>query len=102
MPMLTTGLAAVAALRCRVTPMRARYEGNWSPQTSEFSGSFGNGDDLADGEAMGPTPAAGNDRLPNHSTRQRGAAVGAGIVENRPSELSVGMLPPRQQRRYRN
>ena len=46
MPMLTTGLAAVAALRCRVTPMRARYEGNWSPQTSEFSGSFGNGDDF--------------------------------------------------------
>ena len=51
---------------------------------------------LADGEVMGPTPAAGNDGLPNHSTRQRGAAVRAGIVENRPSELSVGMLPPRQ------
>ena len=43
---------------------RARCEGNWSPQTSQFSGSFGNGDDLADGEVMGPTPAAGNDGLP--------------------------------------
>ena len=28
---------------CRVTPMRARCEGNWLPQTSQFSGSFGNG-----------------------------------------------------------
>ena len=44
--------------------MRARCEGNWSPQTSQFSGSFGNGDDLADGEVMGATPADGNDRLP--------------------------------------
>ena len=87
---------------CRVTPMRARCEGNWLPQTSQFSGSFGNGEDLADGEVMGPTPADRNDGLPNHSTRQRGAAARAGIVENRPSELSVGMLPPRQQRRYRN
>ena len=74
--------------------MRARCEGNWLPQTSQFSGSFGNRDDLADGEVMAPTPADGNDRLPNHSTRQRGAAVRAGIVENRPSELSVEMLPP--------
>ena len=38
---------------CRVTPVRAGCEGNWSRQTSQFSGSFGNGDDLADGEAMG-------------------------------------------------
>ena len=38
---------------CRVTPMRARCEGNWSPQTLQFSGSFGNGDDLSDGEVMG-------------------------------------------------
>ena len=44
--------------------------------------------------SWGPTPADGNDGLPNHSTRQRGAAVRAGIVENRPSELSVGMLSP--------
>ena len=79
---------------CRVTPMRAKCEGNWSPQTSQFSGSFGNGDDLADGEVMGPTPADGNDRLPDHPTRQHGAAVRAGMVENRSSELSVGMLSP--------
>ena len=86
---------------CRVTPMRARCEGNWSRQTSQFSGSFGNGAIWQMVRSWGPTPAAGNDGLPNHSTRQRGAAVRAGIVENRPSELSVGMLPPRQQRRYR-
>ena len=34
-------------------PMRARCEGNWSPQTSQFSGSFGNGGDLADVEVIG-------------------------------------------------
>ena len=61
-----------------MTPMRARCEGNWLPQTSQFSGSFGNRDDLADGEVMGPTPADGNDRLPNHPTHQRGAAVSGG------------------------
>ena len=38
---------------CRVTPMQARCEGNWPPQTSQFSGSFGNGDHFADGEVMG-------------------------------------------------
>ena len=83
---------------CRVTPMRARCEGNWSPQTSQFSGSFGNRDDLADGEVIpasaGSTPAAGDDGLPNHSTRQRGAAISAGMVENRPFDMSVGMLSP--------
>ena len=44
--------------------------------------------------SWGPTPAAGNDRLPNHPTRQRGAAVRAGMVENRSFEMSVGMLSP--------
>ena len=73
--------------------MRARCEGNCSPQTSQFSGSFGNGDDLADGEVTGPTPADGNDRLPTHPTRQRGSAVSGGMVENRSLEMSVGMLP---------
>ena len=86
---------------CRVTPMRARCECNWLPQTSQFSGSFGNGAIWQMMRSWEPTPADRNDGLPNHSTRQRGAAVRAGIVENRPSELSVGMLPPRQQRRYR-
>ena len=33
--------------------MRARCEGNWLPQTSQFSDSFGDRDDLADGEVMG-------------------------------------------------
>ena len=79
---------------CRVTPIRARCEGNWSPQTSQFSGSFGDGDDLADGEVRGPTPADGNEGLPDHSTRQRGAAVSVGMVENRSFEMSVGMLSP--------
>ena len=82
---------------CRVTPMRARCEGNCLPQTSQFSGSFGNRDDLADGEVMGPTPADGNDRLPNHSTGQRGAAFRAGMVENRSFEMSVECYLPRQQ-----
>ena len=86
-----------------MTPTRdSRCEGNWSRQTSQFSGSFGNGAIWQMVRSWGPTPAAGNDGLPNHSIRQRGAAVRAGMVENRPSELSVGMLPPRQQRRYRN
>ena len=44
--------------------------------------------------SWGSTPAAGNNRLPDHSTRQRGAAISAGMVENRSSELSVGMLSP--------
>ena len=79
---------------CRVVPVRARCEGNWSPQTSQFSGSFGNGDDSADGEVMGPTPAAGNDRLPNHPTRQRGSAVSGGMVVNRSFEMIVEMLSP--------
>ena len=74
--------------------MRARCEGNWSPQTSQFSGSFGDGGDLADGEVMGSTPAAGNDRLPDHPTRQRGTAVSGGMVENRSFEMSVEMLSP--------
>ena len=74
--------------------MRARCEGNCLPQTSQFSGGFGNGDDLADGEVMGPTPADGNDRLPNHSTRQHGTAVSGGMVENRSFEMSVEMLSP--------
>ena len=43
---------------------------------------------------MGPHSGGRECGLPNHSTRQRGAAVRAGIVENRSSEMSVGMLPP--------
>ena len=74
--------------------MRARCEGNWSPQRSQFSGSFGNRDDLADGEVMGPTSADGNDRLPDHPTRQRGTAVSGGMIENRSFEMSVEMLSP--------
>ena len=42
--------------------------------------------------SLGPTPAEGNDRLPDHPTRERGAAVRAGIVENRSFEMSVEML----------
>ena len=48
----------------------------------------------------GPTPADGNEGLPDHPTRQRGAAARAGMVENRSYEMSVGMLSPRQQRKY--
>ena len=44
--------------------------------------------------SWGPTPADGNDRLPNHPTRQRGAAVSGGMVENRSFEMSVEMLSP--------
>ena len=41
--------------------------------------------------SLGPT---GNNGLPNHSTRPRGAVVRAGMVENRSYEMSVGMLSP--------
>ncbi len=44
--------------------------------------------------SWGPTPADGNDGLPNHSTGQRRAAVRAGMVENRSFEMSVEMLFP--------
>ena len=36
----------------------------------------------------------------HHSTHQRGADVRAGMVENRSSEMSIGMHSPRQQRKY--
>ena len=77
---------------CRVTPIQARCDGNWSPQTPQFSSSYGNVDDLADGEVMGPTQQPGNDGLPNHPTHQRGAAVRVGMVENRSYEKNVEML----------
>ena len=44
--------------------------------------------------SWGSTPADENDRLPDHSTRQRGAAVSGGMVENRSYEKSVEMLSP--------
>ena len=44
--------------------------------------------------SWGPLQQPGNDGLPNHPTRQRGAAVRAGMVENRSSEMSVEMLSP--------
>ena len=42
----------------------------------------------------GPLQQPGNDGLPNHPTRQRGAAVRAGMAENRSYEMSVEMLSP--------
>ena len=36
----------------------------------------------------------------HHSTHQRAADVSAGMVENRSFEMSVGVLSPRQQRKY--
>ena len=44
--------------------------------------------------SWGPLQQPGNDGLPNHPTRQRGAAVRAGMVENRSYEMSVEMLSP--------
>ena len=79
---------------CRVTPTRARCEGNWSPQTSQFSGSFGNRDDLSDGEVMGAHSSGRERQATQHPTLQRGTAVRAGMVENRSSDMSVGMLSP--------
>ena len=74
--------------------MRARCEGNWSPQTSQFSGSFGNGDDLADGEVMGPLQRTGMTGYPTilHASEELPSV--AGMVENRSFEMSVGMLSP--------
>ena len=80
---------------CRVTPMRARCEGNWSPQTSQFSGSFGNRDDLSDGEVMGVhSSSRGMTGYPTilHASAELPSA--AGMVENRPFDMSVEMLPP--------
>ena len=80
---------------CRVTPMRARCEGNWSPQTSQFSGSFGNRDDLSDGEVMGVhSSSRGMTGYPTilHASAELPSV--AGMVENRPFELSVEMLSP--------
>ena len=42
----------------------------------------------------GPNPTDGNDRLLNHSIGKRGIVVRAEMVENRSSEMSVGMLCP--------
>ena len=80
---------------CRVTPMRARCEGNWSPQTSQFSGSFGNGDDLADGEVMGiHSSSRGMTGYPTilHASAELSSV--ASMVENWPFDMSVGMLSP--------
>ena len=84
---------------CRVPPMRARCEGNWSPQTSQFSGSFsgsfGNRDDLADGEVMGVhSSSRGMTGYPSilHASAELSSV--AGMVENWPSDMSVGMLSP--------
>ena len=80
---------------CRVTPMRARCEGNWSRQTSQFSGSFGHRDDLADGEVMGANSsgrAMTGYRTILHASAELPSV--AGMVENRSFEMSVGMLSP--------
>ena len=80
---------------CRVTPMRAKCEGNWSPQTSQFSGSFGNRDDLADGEVMGAHSSSrgmtGYSTIPHASAELPSVA---GMVENRSFGMSVEMLSP--------
>ena len=79
---------------CRVTPMRARREAigrrrrRSSLATSEMRTTW------QTVRSWGPTSADGNNGLPSHSTRQGGAAVRAGIVENRSSEMRVGMLSP--------
>ena len=46
-------------------PQTVRRPRNWSRQTSQFSGSFGNGAIWQMVRSWGPTPAAGNDGLPN-------------------------------------
>ena len=75
--------------------MRAKCEGNWSSQTSQFSGSFGNGDDLADGEVMGAhSSSRGMTGYPTILQASAELPSVAGMVENRSSELSVGMLSP--------
>ncbi len=80
---------------CRVTPMRARCEGNWSPQTSQFSGCFGNRDDLSDGEVMGVHSSSwGMTGYPTILPASAELSSVADMVENRSSELSVGMLSP--------
>ena len=76
-----------------MTPMRARCEGNWSPQTSQFSGSFGNRDDSADGEVMGVhSGSRGMTGYPTILPASAELSSVADMVENLSSELSVGML----------
>ena len=75
--------------------MRARCEGNWLPQTSQFSGSFGNRDDLADGEVMGVHSSSRG--MTGYQTILHASAElpsVAGMVENRPFDMSVEMLSP--------
>ena len=75
--------------------MRARCEGNWSPQTSQFSGSFGNRDDLSDCEVMGVhSSSRGMTGYPTilHASAELPSV--AGMVENRPFDMSVEMLSP--------
>ena len=79
---------------CRVTPMRARCEGNWSPQTSQFSGSFGDGAIWQMVRSRGPLQRPGMTGYPTilHASAELPSV--AGMVENRPFDMSVEMLSP--------
>ena len=80
--------------------MRAKCEGNWSPQTSQFSRSFGNGDDLSDGEVMVPTPAA---RITGYPTILHASAElpsGREWLTTGSKKWVLGCYPPRKQRKY--
>ena len=61
--------------------MRARCEGNWSPQTSQFSVE-------AHSSSLGMT---GSPTILHASAE---AAISAGMVENRSSQMSFGVLSP--------
>ena len=74
--------------------MRARCEGNCLPQTSQFSGSFGNGDDLSDGEVMGAPPVTGTTGYPTILHASAALSSVAGMVENWPSDNECWMLSP--------
>ena len=80
--------------------MRARCEGNWSPQTSQFSGSFGDGAIWQMVRSRGPLQRPGMTGYPTilHASAELPSV--AGMVENRPFDMSVEMLSPGQQGKY--
>ena len=93
--MLTTGGGHRRGIGdVRVTPMRAKCEGNWSPQTSQFSGSFGDGAIWQMARSWGPLQRPGMTGYPTilHASAELPSV--AGMVENRPFDMSVEMPSP--------
>ena len=93
--MLTTGGGrprGIGGVGCRRCGPGARVIGRHRRRSSPAALEMGTICQMV--RSWGPLQQPGNDGLPNHPTRQRGAAVRAGMVENRSYEMSVGMLSP--------